>query len=24
LRSVKGVRSTETFTYLQIIKESYV
>ena len=24
LRSVKGVRSTETFTYLQIVKESYV
>ena len=24
LRSVKGVRSTETFTYLQIIKESYI
>lgn len=24
LRSVNGVRSTETFTYLQIIKESYV
>lgn len=24
LRSVPGVRSTETFTYLQIIKESYL
>jgi Lrp/AsnC family transcriptional regulator for asnA, asnC and gidA len=24
LRSVKGVRTTETFTYLQIVKESYV
>jgi len=24
LRSVNGVRSTETFTYLQIIKESYI
>jgi Lrp/AsnC family transcriptional regulator for asnA, asnC and gidA len=24
LRSVKGVRSTETFTYLQIVKESYL
>jgi Lrp/AsnC family transcriptional regulator for asnA, asnC and gidA len=24
LRSVPGVRSTETFTYLQIVKESYV
>jgi Lrp/AsnC family transcriptional regulator for asnA, asnC and gidA len=24
LRSVKGVRTTETFTYLQIVKESYI
>jgi Lrp/AsnC family transcriptional regulator for asnA, asnC and gidA len=24
LRSVPGVRSTETFTYLQIVKESYL